>query len=295
MKGIVLAGGSGTRLFPLTVATSKQLLAIYNKPLVYYPISTLMLSGIRDILIISTPTAVPVMRTLLGDGSRLGLNLSYAVQDEPRGIAEAFLIGADHIGGDSSALVLGDNVFHGAGFPDLLRGSRASLDGCTLFGYPVSDPERFGIGEVDATGKLVSLEEKPTRPRSNKAITGLYFYDNQVVDIAREIAPSPRGELEITDVNLEYLNQGRVRLVELSRGYKWFDCGTHDSLLAASQHVRFVEKYQGERVACLEEIAFRMGFIDAEACYRLGLELRQSDYGRHLTEIALDLAVPPAA
>jgi len=286
MKGIVLAGGSGTRLFPLTLATCKQLLAVYNKPMVYYPISTLMLAGIRDILIISTPSVVPLMESLLGDGSKLGLNLSYAVQDEPRGIAEAFLIGAGHIGDDSSALVLGDNLFHGAGFPELLRSSRASLDGCTLFGYPVADPERYGVGEVDGDGRLLSIEEKPARPRSNNAITGLYFYDNEVVEIAKGIAPSHRGEVEITDVNLEYLRRDRAKLIELGRGYTWFDCGTHDSLLAAGQYVQFIEKYQSEPVACLEEIALRMGFIDAEACYELGAENGQSNYGRYLTEIA---------
>ncbi|GGK75047.1 glucose-1-phosphate thymidylyltransferase [Sphaerisporangium melleum] len=286
MKGIVLAGGSGTRLFPLTLVTSKQLLAVYNKPMVYYPISVLMLAGIRDILIISTPSAVPVIENLLGDGSQLGLNLSYAVQDEPRGIAEAFLIGAGHVGGDSSALILGDNLFHGAGFPELLRDARESLDGCTLFGYPVTDPERYGIGEVDASGRLVSIEEKPAIPRSDNAITGLYFYDKDVVDIARGIRPSARGELEITDVNLEYLRQGRAKLVGLGRGHTWLDCGTYDSLLAASQYVQAVEKHQDERVACLEEIALRMGFIDAEACYRLGAGMGQSHYGRYLTEIA---------
>ncbi|MEU8270665.1 glucose-1-phosphate thymidylyltransferase RfbA [Sphaerisporangium sp. NPDC049002] len=289
MKGIVLAGGSGTRLFPLTLVTSKQLLAIYNKPMVYYPLSVLMLAGIRDILIISTPSAVPVMQSLLGDGSKLGLNLTYKVQDEPRGIAEAFLIGADHIGGDSSALILGDNLFHGAGFPELLRHARESLDGCTLFGYPVPDPERYGIGEVDSEGMLVSIEEKPVLPRSDNAIAGLYFYDNQVVDIARGLAPSARGELEITDVNLEYLRRGRARLIGLGRGCTWLDCGTYDSLLAASQYVQAVEKHQGERVAYLEEIALRMGFIDAEACYQLGAEMRQSNYGRYLTEIAYAL------
>ena len=289
MKGIVLAGGDGTRLFPLTLATSKQLLAIYNKPMVYYPLSTLMLAGIRDILIISTPSAVPVMRSLLGDGAKLGLNLSYAVQREPRGIAEAFLIGADHIGGDSSALILGDNVFHGTGFAELLRHSRQTLDGCTLFGYAVADPERYGIGEVDTEGRLVSIEEKPPLPRSDNAITGLYLYDDQAVDIARGLVPSARGELEITDLNLEYLRQGRAKLIELSHAYTWFDCGTHDSLLAASQRVQFIEKYQGERVGYLEEVALRMGFIDAEACYRLGDGMRQSNYGRYLTEIAYAL------
>ncbi|MQS08931.1 glucose-1-phosphate thymidylyltransferase RfbA [Streptomyces alkaliphilus] len=286
MKGIVLAGGSGTRLFPLTSAMSKQLLPVYNKPMVYYPLSVLMLAGIRDILLISAPDAVPVMRSLLGDGSRLGLNLSYAVQEEPRGIAEALLIGADHIDGDASALVLGDNVFHGTGFPELLRRSRDRLDGCALFGSPVPDPERYGIAEVDSTGRVVSLEEKPRQPRSHTAITGLYLYDHEAVDIARGITPSPRGELEITDVNLEYLRRGRVTLTELGRGSAWFDCGTHDSLLAAGQYVQYVEQYEGESVACLEEVALRMGFIDVDACHRLGAGMRQSTYGRHLTRIA---------
>ncbi|MFI1869174.1 glucose-1-phosphate thymidylyltransferase RfbA [Streptomyces jumonjinensis] len=286
MKGIVLAGGSGTRLFPLTLATSKQLLAVYNKPMVYYPLSVLMLAGVRDILIISTPSAIPDMRSLLGDGSKLGLNLSYAVQNEPRGIADAFLIGARHIDGDDTALVLGDNLFHGSGFPELLRGARDSLDGCALFGCPVPDPERYGIGEVDSAGVLLSIEEKPSRPRSDKAITGLYLYDGAVVDIARGLSPSPRGELEITDVNRAYLERGRARLIELGRGHRWYDCGTHDSLLAASRYVQSMEKRRGERVACLEEIALQMGFIDAEACYRLGAGMRQSAYGRHLTEIA---------
>jgi glucose-1-phosphate thymidylyltransferase len=286
MKGIVLAGGSGTRLLPLTSATSKQLLAVYNKPMVYYPISVLMQAEVRDILIVSTPSAVPLLRSLLGDGSRLGLNLSYAVQTEPRGIAEAFLIGADHIGRDSAALVLGDNLFDGPGFPETLLAARRTLDGCTLFGYPVADPHRYGIGEVDARGALVSIEEKPLRPRSDNAITGLYLYDNDVVEIARGLVPSARGELEITDVNRAYLRQGRARLVRLGRECTWYDCGTYDSLLAASQHVQATEKQQGVRVACLEEIALRMNFIDADACYRLGADMPQSDYGRYLTEIA---------
>ncbi|WP_326560827.1 glucose-1-phosphate thymidylyltransferase RfbA [Micromonospora sp. NBC_01796] len=289
MKGIILAGGTGSRLYPLTLATSKQLLAVYNKPLVYYPLSALMLAGIRDILIISTPSTVPLMRALLGDGSQLGLRISYATQEEPRGIAEAFVIGADHIGPDPVALILGDNLFHGAGFAQRLQQCVASLDGCTLFGYPVSDPSRYGIGEIDENGMLVSIEEKPLRPRSNSAITGLYFYDNEVVDIARRLTPSARGELEITDVNLEYLKQGRARLIRLSRGNTWFDCGTHDSLLAASQYVQVIEKRQGVRVACLEEIALRMGFIDAETCYQLGVGMRQSDYGQYLTQIAYAL------
>jgi glucose-1-phosphate thymidylyltransferase len=286
MKGIVLAGGSGTRLYPLTMATSKQLLAIYDKPMVYYPLSVLMLAGIRDILIISTPASVPALRALFSDGSHLGLNITYAEQHEPRGIAEAFLIGADHIGGDDVALILGDNLFHGAGFPRLLQTSREALDGATLFGYPVSDPHRYGIGEIDREGTLVSIEEKPVNPRSDNAITGLYLYDSEVVDIARDLSPSPRGELEITDVNLAYLKQGRARLVRLGRGFTWLDAGTHDSLLAASQYVQVIERRQGVRVACLEEIALRMGYIDAESCYRLGATVGNSDYGRYLLEIA---------
>ncbi|WP_028193146.1 glucose-1-phosphate thymidylyltransferase RfbA [Salinispora pacifica] len=286
MNGIVLAGGSGTRLYPLTLATSKQLLAVYDKPMVYYPMSVLMLAGIRDILIISNPPSIPALRALFGDGSHLGLHITYAEQQEPRGIAEAFLIGADHIVGEPCALVLGDNIFHGAGFPQLLRSSREELDGCMLFGYPVSDPYRYGIGEVDASGALVSIEEKPAHPRSDNAITGLYFYDSDVVEIARELVPSPRGELEITDVNLAYLKQGRARLQRLGRGFTWLDAGTHDSMLAATQYVQVIEKRQGVRVACLEEIALRMGYIDAEACHRLGLEARNSDYGRYLLELA---------
>lgn len=286
MKGIILAGGTGSRLYPLTLATSKQLLAIYNKPMVYYPLSVLMLAGIRDILIISNPAVVPLMRGLLGDGSQLGLNLSYAEQPEPRGIAEAFLIGAGHIGDDSSALILGDNFFHGAGFWQVLQGAVRSAQGCTLFGYTVSDPEHYGIAEVDDKGALISIQEKPGQPRSNVAITGLYFYDSEVVGIARGLRPSERGELEITDVNREYLRQGRVDLVRLSRGYTWMDCGTHDALLAASQYVQVIEKRQGVRVACLEEIALRMGFIDADSCYQLGAGMPRSEYGRYITEIA---------
>ncbi|MDI6105174.1 glucose-1-phosphate thymidylyltransferase RfbA [Actinoplanes sp. NEAU-A12] len=286
MKGIVLAGGSGTRMYPSTLATSKQLLAIYDKPMVYYPMSVLMLAGIRDILVISTPASLPTLGVLLGDGSQLGINITYAKQDEPRGIAEAFVIGADHIGSDDAALILGDNVFHGAGFPRLLQAARAELDGCTLFGYPVSDPERYGIGEIDGAGQLVSIEEKPLRPRSSDAITGLYFYDSDVVEIARDLAPSARGELEITDVNLAYLKQGRAKLVRLGRGFTWLDAGTHDSLLAASQYVQVIEKRQGVRVACLEEIALRMGYIDADTCHRLGVRMQNSEYGRYLMETA---------
>ena len=290
MKGIVLAGGNGTRLHPLTLATSKQLLPIYDKPMIYYPIAVLMLAGIRDILIISTPDALPSLRALLGDGSQVGVNFGYVPQPEPRGIAEAFLLGDSHIDGDPCALVLGDNLFHGAGFPDLLRRAQDELDGCVMFGYPVSDPERYGIGELDAEGRLVSIEEKPSSPRSDQAITGLYFYDKQVVDIAREQRPSGRGELEITDVNRVYLEQGKASLVQLGRGFTWLDAGTHLSLLEASQYVQILERRQGVRVACLEEIALRMGFIDTEACYRRGTEMRQSAYGRYVMDIARSLA-----
>lgn len=289
MKGIVLAGGSGTRMYPLTKAMSKQLLAVYDKPLVYYPLSVLMLAGIRDILIISTPASIPSMRALLSDGSQLGLDISYAEQPEPRGIADAFLVGAGYLAGAPAALILGDNVFHGAGFPRLLQACRKSRDGCTLFGYPVSDPQRYGIGEVDGAGDLVSIEEKPLRPRSNNAITGLYFYDSDVVDMARELTPSTRGELEITDINVAYLKQGRARMVRLGRGFTWLDAGTHDSLLAASQYVQVIEKRQGVRVACLEEIALRMKYIGADDCHRLGAGMKNSEYGQYLMEISQSL------
>ncbi|MET0233719.1 MAG: glucose-1-phosphate thymidylyltransferase RfbA [Kibdelosporangium sp.] len=286
MKGIVLAGGSGTRLYPLTKATSKQLLPVYDKPMVYYPLSVLMLAGIREILIISNPENVPQLRALLSDGSRLGLDITYAEQAEPRGIAEALVIGADHINDEPTALILGDNIFHGAGFQGILRDAQENLDGCVLFGYPVSDPERYGIAETDSHGNLVSIEEKPLRPRSNNALTGLYFYDAEAVEIARDLAPSARGELEITDVNKHYLKNGKAKLVRLSRGFTWLDAGTHDSLLAASQYVHVLEQRQGVRVACLEEIAMNMGYIDEEACHRLGEEMKNSEYGQYLMQVA---------
>ncbi|MCN9244368.1 glucose-1-phosphate thymidylyltransferase RfbA [Streptomyces sp. RY43-2] len=286
MKGIVLAGGSGTRLHPATSVISKQILPVYNKPMIYYPLSVLMLSGIREIQIISTPQHIELFTSLLGDGSSLGITLDYAVQKEPKGIAEAFLVGSDHIGDDPCALILGDNIFHGPGLYALLRRSIARLDGCVLFGYPVKDPERYGVAEVDAEGRLTGLTEKPSAPRSGLAVTGLYFYDNEVVDIAKNIRPSPRGELEITDVNRVYLEQGRAHLVDLGRGFAWLDTGTHDSLLKASQYVQVLEERQGVWIAGLEEIAFRMGFIDADACHRLGLGLSHTDYGTYLMEIA---------
>ena len=286
MKGIVLAGGSGTRLHPITQVVSKQLLPVYDKPMVYYPLSVLMLAGIREILVISTPGDLPLFHRLLGDGSLLGLRLSYAEQPQPNGLAEAFVIGADFIGDDPVALVLGDNIFYGHGFATTLQQCVATVDGCVLFGYPVKDPQRYGVGEVDSTGKLISIEEKPATPRSNKAITGLYFYDNDVVKVARSLTPSARGELEITDVNLHYLRQGRATMIDLGRGFAWLDTGTHESLLEAGQFVQVLEHRQGVRIACLEEIALRMGFIDAEACHALGESLAKSGYGQYVMEVA---------
>ncbi|MCA1835405.1 MAG: glucose-1-phosphate thymidylyltransferase RfbA [Actinobacteria bacterium] len=286
MKGIVLAGGAGTRLHPITQAVCKQLLPVYDKPMVYYPLSVLMLAGIRDILIISTPSDLPLFRRLLGDGSTLGLRLSYAEQAHPNGLAEALLIGADFIADDSVGLVLGDNIFYGPGFSGRLRDCVAGLDGCVLFGYPVKDPQRYGVGEVDATGMLISIEEKPAVPRSNKAITGLYLYDNDAVKVARALTPSARGELEITDVNMHYVRQGRATLIDLGRGFAWLDTGTHESLLEAGQYVQVLEHRQGVRIACLEEVALRMGFIDADACYALGRALAGSGYGQYVMDIA---------
>jgi glucose-1-phosphate thymidylyltransferase len=286
MKGIVLAGGSGTRLHPITQAISKQLLPVYDKPMVYYPMSVLLLAGIREILIISTPVDLPHFRQLLGDGSQFGLSLTYAEQAQPNGLAEAFVIGAEFIGDDDVALVLGDNIFYGQGFSGLLQQQVAALDGCVLFGYPVKDASRYGVGEVGKDGRLVSIEEKPAQPRSNKAITGLYFYDNGVIDVARGLKPSPRGELEITDVNLAYLRQGRAHLVDLGRGFAWLDTGTHDSLLEAGLFVQVLEHRQGVRIACLEEIALRMGYITAQECHALGSKLAKSQYGEYVMAVA---------
>lgn len=286
MKGIVLAGGSGTRLHPLTQAVSKQLLPVYDKPMVYYPLSVLMLAGIRDVLLISTPRDLPLFQRLLGNGEQFGIRISYAEQPEPNGLAEAFVIGADFIGDDSVTLVLGDNIFYGQGFSGTLRAAAAELDGCTLFGYPVRDPQRYGVGEVDDDGRLTSIVEKPDRPRSNMAITGLYMYDNEVVDIASRLRPSTRGELEITDVNLAYVRRGRARLARLGRGFAWLDTGTHDSLLEAGQFVQVLEHRQGVRIACLEEIALHMGYITAQQCLEQGEELRKSGYGEYVVEVA---------
>ncbi|QBI54886.1 glucose-1-phosphate thymidylyltransferase RfbA [Streptomonospora litoralis] len=290
MKGIILAGGSGTRLHPTTLSVSKQILPVYNKPMIYYPLSVLMLAGIREILIISTPRDLDSFRGLLGDGSSLGIELSYAEQEKPNGLAEAFIIGADHIGGDSCALILGDNIFHGPVFSTLLQENAGDVDGCVLFGYPVNDPGRYGIAVLDAEERLVALDEKPERPRSNCAVTGLYFYDNDVVEIARGIEPSSRGELEITDVNRTYLENGNAKLVDLGRGFAWLDTGTHDALLQACHYVQTMEQRQGIRIACLEEVALRMGFIDADSCYRLGAALSSTDYGRYVMDIAQEFA-----
>ncbi|MEV6476402.1 glucose-1-phosphate thymidylyltransferase RfbA [Streptomyces sp. NPDC051657] len=286
MKGIILAGGHGTRLQPITFGVSKQLLPVYDKPMIYYPLSVLMLAGITDIQIIAAPDGLKGFRRLLGDGSDLGLDLSYAEQDKPRGLADAFLVSEDHIGDDPVALVLGDNLFHGPGFSGILRRIAMDLDGAVLFGYPVRDPERYGVGEVDGAGNLTALEEKPARPRSNLAITGLYFYDNDVVEIARSLRPSERGELEITDVNRRYLERGKAALVQLGRGFVWLDTGTHDALIDAGQYVQLLEHRQGVRIACVEEIAWRMGYIDREACHRLGAQLARSPYGQYVMDIA---------
>ncbi len=286
MKGIVLAGGSGTRLHPITRCVSKQLLPVYDKPMVYYPLSVLMLAGIREILVISTPLDLPLFRRLLGDGAELGLSISYAEQAQPNGLAEAFIIGREHVGSDDSALVLGDNIFYGNDLAEMLQREAAAIDGCTLFGYQVSDPERYGVAEAEASGRLLSIEEKPAKPRSNKAVTGLYFYDNDVLDVAASLTPSARGELEITDVNRAYLDKGKARLVDLGRGMAWLDTGTHDSLLEAGQFVQVLEHRQGVRIACLEEIALRMHFIDAAQAYRLGEALGKSGYGRYVMEVA---------
>ncbi|MCK2216230.1 glucose-1-phosphate thymidylyltransferase RfbA [Actinomadura sp. ATCC 31491] len=286
MKGILLAGGRGTRLLPTTLAVSKQLLPVNDKPLVYFPLSVLMLAGITDILLITTPEDAPQLQRLLGDGSHLGLTISYAEQPEPNGIAEALIIGADHIGDDTVALVLGDNVFHGHNFQELLRQACRDVDGCVLFGYPVSDPHRYGIAEADAAGRLLSIEEKPAVPRSNLAVVGLYLYDNEAVDIAKNLAPSGRGELEISDVNRAYLERGRASLVHLGRGFAWLDAGTPESLLQAGQYVQLLEQRQGVRIACLEEIALRMGYIGAEDCHRLGAALGKSAYGQYVISVA---------
>ena len=286
MKGVILAGGHGTRLHPITLGVSKQLLPVYDKPMIYYPLSVLMLAGITDIQIISSPDDLGAFQRMLGDGSWLGISLSYAEQDKPRGLADAFLVSADHIGDDQVALVLGDNIFHGAGFGTLVNRAARNVEGCVLFGHPVRDPERYGVGEVDDRGKLISLEEKPAKPRTNLAITGLYLYDNNVVDIAAGLQPSERGELEITDVNRIYMERDEATLIQLGRGFVWLDTGTHDAMMEAGQYVQVLEHRQGVRIACIEEIAWRMGYVDRETCYRLGSRLAKSPYGRYIMEVA---------
>ena len=284
MKGIILAGGSGTRLHPLTLAVSKQLMPIYDKPMIYYPLSSLLWSGIKDILIISTPHDLPLFRQLLGDGTRLGCRFEYAVQEHPNGLAEAFIIGKEFIGNDKVALVLGDNIFYGTGLSDLLQANN-NPDGGIIYAYHVNDPERYGVVDFDAEGNVLSIEEKPTNPKSNFAVPGIYFYDNDVVEIAANIKPSHRGEIEITDVNREYLRRGKLKVSILDRGTAWFDTGTFNSLMQASQFVQFIEERQGLKIGSVEEAAYKMGYIDAEQLKALAQPLLKSGYGTHLLDI----------
>jgi len=289
MKGIILAGGSGTRLYPVTKVASKQLMPIYDKPMVYYPLSTLMLAGIRDILIISTPEDTPKYESLLGDGTQLGLNISYKVQPSPDGLAQAFILGDTFIGNDDVCLILGDNVFYGGRLPERLKDSVQEVksnQNAVVFGYFVNDPERYGVVEFDTDGNAVSIEEKPERPKSNYAVSGLYFYPNDVVQVAKNQKPSPRGELEITDVNKHYLNNNRLKVEQMGRGYAWLDTGTHDSLLEASQFVQTLEKRQGMKISCIEEIAYRMDYIDKDQLRRLGEKMANNPYGQYLLKIA---------
>lgn len=288
MKGIILAGGSGTRLYPITKATSKQLVPIYDKPMIYYPLSVLMLAGIKEILLISTPEYVGQFEALFGDGHDLGLNIEYAIQEEPRGLADAFIVGADFIGDDTVALVLGDNIFYGAGLSEKLQAAAQKTTGATVFGYQVHDPERFGVVEFDDDGKALSIVEKPEHPKSNYAVTGLYFYDNDVVEIAANVQPSARGEIEISDINQAYLNRGDLDVQVMGRGYAWLDTGTHESLLEASSFIATIQKQQNLKVASLEEIAYRMGYIGLEQLEVLAQPLKKNDYGQYLLRLVAD-------
>ncbi|WP_026657343.1 glucose-1-phosphate thymidylyltransferase RfbA [Butyrivibrio sp. AC2005] len=286
MKGIILAGGSGTRLYPLTRAISKQIMPVYDKPMIYYPLSTLMLAGIREVLIISTPRDLPIFEDLFGTGEQLGMSFSYAIQEEPRGLADAFIIGADFIGSDSVALVLGDNIFYGQSFSKLLKEVAARDKGATIFGYYVRDPREYGVVEFDENGKAISIEEKPEHPKSNYAVPGLYFYDNDVIDIAKNVKPSARGEIEITSVNNEYLRRGELHVETMGRGFAWLDTGNHDSLLDAADFVCAFQKRQGLYVSCIEEIAYKRGFIDKDQLLKLAEPLMKTDYGKYLVEVA---------